>query len=67
MVGRQFEPVRIEVRADEAEVANRVFQIAQALHAAKRIDPSQPRKTLRVARTDRMNALIGYLERAPNL
>ena len=31
VVGRQLEPVRVEVRADEAELHHRVFELAHAV------------------------------------
>ena len=63
MVRRQPEPVRVEVGADEAEVLHRVLEIAQALHAAERVDAGETGKAVGMCCADLGDALVGDLER----
>jgi len=69
VVGREFEPVRVGVRADETHVADRVLERAQTSHALRRIDTCQPveatRKLLAGPRHDLVGHVIGPWQPEP--
>ena len=48
VIRRQLEPMRIEMGADKAQFADRVFEFAHAVHAFIGIDARQAAKTLRI-------------------
>ena len=50
MIGRQIEPVRIAMRADEAVIPDRALKRPHARHALERVDACETGETVRVAR-----------------
>ena len=48
MIRRHLEPVRIEMRANEAELADRIFELRDTLHALGRIDAGKPAEARRM-------------------
>ena len=61
VIRREFEPVRIEVRADEAEIFHRVLEFAHAFHAGVGIDAGQAVKALGILRHRTGDDLVGHV------
>ena len=48
IIRRQFEPMRIGVRPDEAHLLHRTLQVPQTLHAFGRVDAGEPAEAPRI-------------------
>jgi hypothetical protein len=60
-IRRLAEPVRVEMRADEAEFAHGAIELLQARDAAQRIDSGEPRKAVRVGAAGLVHIFVGDL------
>ena len=63
MIGRQIEPVRIDVRTDEAHVFHGILERAYTVHALIRIDARHGIEATRVFLDGARDHLIGEVER----
>ena len=57
MIGRQFEPVRIQVCADKTEILHCIFEFAYTIHAHERVNADQSGEMFRM----RLHGIGDYL------